>query len=177
MIIQFIISLFLGILPDILYYFIYIKKIKEIKTKNILFFILLSINYFFCIMLIQHQFYLYIIQDIIIYLIINKLYKSQINDMFLIIFLELYMLVLALISFNLINNYLLAFITYRVLLFLPLLFKGDIIEYYKKYTKLWNRHNIPNQIKSITLRNISLVVLNIMIILMYIILLHISVIK
>lgn len=177
MIIQFIISLFLGILPDVFYYFIYIKKIKEIKSKNILFFILIFINYIVCIMLIQHQFYLYIIQDIVMYLIIKKLYKSQINDMFLIIFLELYMLILALISFNLINNYLIAYITYRVLLFLPLLLKNEIIECYKKYTKLWNRHNIPNKIKSITLRNISLVVLNIMIILMYIILLHISVIK
>ena len=175
--INFIVSLLLGMLPDVFYYFIYIKQIKEIKNKKFLFFALLFLNYILCIILIQHQFYLYIIQDIIIYLIMKKIYKAQINDMFLIIFLETYMLVLSLISFNLINNYVLSFVIYRILLFLPLLFKDRIIEYYKIYTKLWNRHNIPNKIKSITLRNISLVALNIMIILMYIILLHISIIK
>lgn len=175
--INFIVSLLLGMLPDVFYYFIYIKQIKEIKNKKFLFFALLFLNYILCIILIQHQFYLYIIQDIIIYLIMKKIYKAQINDMFLIIFLETYMLVLSLISFNLINNYVLSFVIYRILLFLPLLFKDRIIEFYKNYTKLWNRHNIPNKIKSITLRNISLVVLNIMIILMYIILLHISIIK
>lgn len=175
--INFIVSLLLGMLPDVFYYFIYIKQIKGIKNKKFLFFALLFLNYILCIILIQHQFYLYIIQDIIIYLIMKKIYKAQINDMFLIIFLETYMLVLSLISFNLINNYVLSFVIYRILLFLPLLFKDRIIEYYKIYTKLWNRHNIPNKIKSITLRNISLVVLNIMIILMYIILLHISIIK
>ena len=175
--INFIVSLLLGMLPDVFYYFIYIKQIKEIKNKKFLFFALLFLNYILCIILIQHQFYLYIIQDIIIYLIMKKIYKAQINDMFLIIFLETYMLVLSLISFNLINNYVLSFVIYRILLFLPLLFKDRIIEYYKIYTKLWNRHSIPNKIKSITLRNISLVALNIMIILMYIILLHISIIK
>jgi hypothetical protein len=174
---NFIISLLLGILPDILYYYIYIKSIKKINTKNILFFILLCINYILCIILIQHQFYLYIIQDIIIYFIIKKLYSSQINDVFLVIFLETYMLVLALISFNLIENYIVSFVVYRIFLFLPLIFKNRIINFYENYTKLWNRHNIPHKIKSITLRNISLVVLNIMIILMYIILLHISIIK
>jgi hypothetical protein len=172
---NFIISLLLGMLPDVLYYFIYIKQIKDIKTKSILFFTLLMIA--FIIRNMFYNLYTYILFDILIYLMIKKLYKSQINDMFIIVFLETYMLILSLLSFNLIHNYIIGFLIYRILLFLPLLFVNKIKSMYKNYTMLWNRHNIPNKIKSITLRNISLVVLNITIILMYIILLHIAIIK
>ena len=75
--INFIVSLLLGMLPDVFYYFIYIKQIKEIKNKKFLFFALLFLNYILCIILIQHQFYLYIIQDVIIYLIMKKIYKLK----------------------------------------------------------------------------------------------------
>lgn len=169
---NFIISLLLGVLPDVLYYFIYIKQIKDIKTKSILFFTLLMIG--FIITNMFYNLYTYLLYDVIIFLIIKKLYKSQANDMFLVIFIELYMILLSIVCFFLIENYIIAFIVYRVLMFVPLLFINKIKSMYKNYTMLWNRHNILNKIKSITLRNISLVVLNVLIVLMYIILVYIS---
>lgn len=172
--INFIISLLLGIIPDVMYYYVYLRKIKNICDKKNIFFLLLIVNYVICIILIQYHFYLYIIQDIIMYLIMKKMYNSQINDIFLVFFLELYMILLSIMCFFLIENYTIAFIVYRMLMFAPLLFINKIKLFYKNYTMLWNRHNIPNKIKSITLRNISLVVLNVLIILMYIILIYIS---
>lgn len=169
---NFILSIVLGMLPDIMYYYLYIKNIKNINTKKILFFTLLLVG--FIATNIYYNLYTYLLFDVIIFLIIKKLYNSQANDIFLVIFIELYMILLSIMCFFLIENYIIAFIFYRVLMFIPLLFKNEIKLLYKNYTMLWNRHNIPNKIKSITLRNISLVGLNVLIILMYIILVYIS---
>lgn len=170
----FIISLFLGVLPDILYYYLYLKEIKGIKTKKILFFILLCISYLLCVVLIPIQFYLYIISDLLIYFILKYLYKSQINDIFVVITLELYMIIISAISFIIFKNYYIAFVIYRVLMFVPLIFKNKLRKIYNSYNKLWNRHNYKNKLKSITVRNISLVILNVLIVSMYFILLYIT---
>lgn len=169
---NFIISILLGMLPDVMYYYLYIKGIKSIKNKKTLFFILLLVG--FILTNIFYNLYTYLLYDVIIFLIIKKLYNSQTNDIFLVIFIELYMILLSIICFFLIHNYIIAFFAYRVLMFVPLLFIKKIKLMYKNYTMLWNRHNIPNKIKSITLRNISLIVLNVLIVLMYIILIYIS---
>ena len=171
---NFIISLILGILPDVLYYFIYTKQIKGIKSKNLLFFFLLLVTYMLCIIVVQHQFYLYIIQDILVFIIMKLLYKSHISDMFLVIFIEFYMILLSTICFMFINNYYFAFIIYRLLMFLPLLCSNKLRDIYKKYLSLWNRHDNPKKIKSITLRNVSLVILNCLLIFMYLITLYIT---
>lgn len=171
---NFIISLILGILPDVLYYFIYIKQIKGIKSKNLLFFLLLLVTYMLCIIVVQHQFYLYIIQDILVFIIMKLLYKSHISDMFLVIFIEFYMILLSTICFMFINNYYFAFIIYRLLMFLPLLCSNKLRDMYKKYLSLWNRHDNPKKIKSITLRNVSLVILNCLLIFMYLMTLYIT---
>ena len=171
---NFIISLILGILPDVLYYFIYTKQIKGIKSKNLLFFFLLLVTYMLCIIAVRHQFYLYIIQDILVFIIMKLLYKSHISDMFLVIFIEFYMILLSTICFMFINNYYFAFIIYRLLMFLPLLFSNKLRDMYKKYLSLWNRHDNPKKIKSITLRNVSLVILNCLLIFMYLITLYIT---
>lgn len=169
---NFILSIVLGMLPDVMYYYLYIKNIKNINTKKILFFTLLLVG--FIATNIYYNLYTYLLFDVIIFLIIKKLYNSQANDIFLVIFIELYMILLSIMCFFLIKNYIIAFIFYRVLMFIPLLFINKIKLLYKNYTMLWNRHNIPNKIKSITLRNVSLVGLNVLIILMYIILVYIS---
>lgn len=169
----FIISLLLGVLPDILYYYLYLKEIKNIKSNKMLFVFLIFVFYMISNILIVYNFYIYIIFDIAIYWIMKFLYKSQINDIFLIFFIELYMIIISTFSFYMIPYYYVAFIIYRILMFLPLIFKNKIKKMYKIYNSLWNRHDKKNKIKSITLRNISLVLLNFLIVFMYVVLLSI----
>ena len=166
----FLISLLLGAIPDVLYYYFYIVKIKNIKSKKLTLFFLIFICYFTSI---GYNFYLYILTDILFYLIIKKLYKSKILDFFFIITLEIYMIILSIGCYFFIKNYFIAFFVYKVFLFIPLIFKNKLIKLYTLYYKLWNRHNYK-AIKSITLRNISLTILNTTIILIYLVLTYIT---
>ena len=76
------------------------------------------------------------------------------------------------------NNYLVYYnllIINKVLLFLPFIFKNKFNLLYKKYCSLWNRNYQKKQpIKSITIRNISLIIMNIFVFIMNIILVSIS---
>lgn len=175
--IRFIMSILLGFLPDVLYYFLMIKNIKNIKNRRILFFILLFLSYILCIMLIKHQFYLYIISDLIMFLILKFLYNSKITDFFLIVVLEMYIMLVSLLCFKFIGDYFLAYIINRIIIFIPLIFKKKLNQIYVKYNILWNRHNKSKELKSITLRNISIVLFNMLIVLIYFILVYILSIK
>ena len=57
--IRFIMSVILGVLPDVLYYFMYIKNIKGIKERKFLLFLLLFISYILLNLVVKHNFYLY----------------------------------------------------------------------------------------------------------------------
>ena len=62
-----------------------------------------------------------------------------------------------------VSKTILTLILNRVIIFLFLhYFKDSIRIKYKEFYSLWNRHNNPNKIKSLTLRNISIISFNIM---------------
>ena len=59
------------------------------------------------------------------------------------------------------SNYYLIFIINRVLLYIPFIFYKKFNTIYNSYCKLWNRNKLEQRkIKSITLRNISLIAVN-----------------
>ena len=59
------------------------------------------------------------------------------------------------------SNYYYLYVIDRFLLFMPFIFKNKFNVIYKKYCNLWNRNDKEKRpIKSITLRNISLILLN-----------------
>ena len=170
-----IISIILGLIPEFIYYYIYLTKIKELKGNNILFFILTFINYFLSMLLIRHSFIMYVVFDTIEYLILKILYKNKvcITDLFLILFIETYLLIISALCFFLISNYILAFIVNRILMFIPLILLNKIRLLYKRYKNMWNRNDKKkNLIKSLTLRNASLIIMNILIIATYLILMY-----
>lgn len=170
-----IISIILGLIPEFLYYFIYLTKIKELKGNNILFFILTFINYFLSMLLIRHSFIMYVVFDTVEYLILKILYKNKvcITDLFLILFVETYLLIISVLCFFLISNYIVAFIVNRILMFIPLILLNKIRLLYKRYKNMWNRNDKKkNLIKSLTLRNASLIIMNILIIVTYLILMY-----
>lgn len=168
------ISLLLGMIPDVLYYVLLITKIKNVKEKRLILFILLAITYITTYMIFRYNFYLYMIHGIIIYLIIKFLYKSKINDYFLIIFLYSYYFINSLFCYFLISNYNIALIVNKIMLFVPLIFIKKLQKLYQNYNKMWNRNDSKNYpIKSITLRNISLFSMNVLIVSIYMALIYI----
>jgi hypothetical protein len=152
-------------MPEVIFLTWFIICFRDIKEKRSKLFIFLIIGYITLIMLFRYQLLFYIAYIIYSYVLIKKLYKAHIIDLFVISLGYAYMTIISFACFKLINDYWVAFIINRIILFIPLLFGSIIKMFYKKYKILWNI-NKDAKIKSITIRNISLVVINLMIVIM-----------
>jgi hypothetical protein len=68
----------------------------------------------------------------------------------------------ALIYFT-IKQYVVALLISRILMFsFLMIFKNKIAKMYEKVYKLWNKHNHKGKLKSLTVRNISVILFNLM---------------
>ena len=175
-IINFVVSLLLGMLPEVLFFTMYLIYVKDIKEKKFKLFFLIMFIYILCIMIIRFKILYYISFIALVYAILKILYKknTQIIDTFVFSIAFSYLCFIGFITSRFVNNsYILYYIMYllnRLLLFISFLFKNKFYILYKKYYSLWNRNYDKKQpIKSITLRNISLFSLNIFIFIMNII--------
>lgn len=167
-----ILSLVLGAGLDSLYYFLYISKIKDIKEKKLLLYFGIFIIYIITNMISQYNLKLYLLFDILIYLLLKFKYNAKINDFFLLIFIDFYVLLISIICFYLINNYVVALIITKVSMFIPLMFKDKLKKLYHLNYIMWDRNRENKMpIKSLTLRNICITAFNIFILINYIILL------
>lgn len=162
-----ILSFLLGMLPEIIYFSFYIICIKDIKEKRTKLTILIGISYLLCITISRYKLIYYLLFIICIYLILKILYreKTQIIDIFVISISMIYTTFLSYILVWFIksdySNYYLIFIINRVLLYIPFIFYKKFNTIYNSYCKLWNRNKLEQRkIKSITLRNISLIAVN-----------------
>ena len=163
----FVLSLLLGIIPETIYTTLFLIYTKDLKEKKIILGILIGIAYTLCIMIIRFQILFYIIFLFVIYIILKLLYKekTQITDVFIVALAYLWMSLLSFVLMFCVNqdysNYYLICVINKALLFLPFIWKNKFNIWYKKYYSLWNRNDtIEKPIKSITLRNISLILLN-----------------
>lgn len=166
----YILSVLLGLIPEVLFFTLFITYTKDIKEKRIKLFLLISIAYFICILIQEYQVLYYMLWGVCIYISCKILYKKkvQIIDIFVISFAYAWNLILSFIFMNFakkdLSNYVLIYIIERIILFLPFMFKNKFNILYKKYCNLWNRNDKEiRPIKSITLRNVSLILLNIFI--------------
>lgn len=169
-----ILSLIFGAGLDSLYYFLYINKIKDINNKKLILYIGIFVGYILFNMLLRYNFYLYLLFDIFIFILIKFLYKSQICDSFVILIIDIYCMLISLIIYFTISNSFIALLLNKILLFMPLLLRNRLNLVYKKYIDLWNRSKERKIIKSLTLRNLSLLILNIFIVITYFILLYLT---
>lgn len=164
---QIILSIFLGLIPEVLYFTLFITYTKNIKEKRIKLFLFIALAYILCMFIQRYKIFYYVLFITLIYWIMKLLYKkkTQIIDIFVISLSSLYLTLLSCISLLFINkdlsNYYNIMIISRIILYLPFILKKYFYKFYKKYYKLWNRNdNEKRPIKSITLRNISLILLN-----------------
>ena len=171
-----IISILFGMLPDVLFFTFFIITTKQLKERRTMLGILIAIAYIACIMIKQYVTLYYLTFILIIYLIMRILYKNetQLIDIFVFSIATIYLSFIGFICSIFIkddlSNYYFISVINRALLFLPFLFKNKFNVWYERYKKLWNRNDKEKRIlKSITLRNISLIFLNIFIFIMNII--------
>lgn len=93
--------------------------------------------------------------------------KAQVTDIFLFATASLILIAISAFCYSLFyattKNYTSALIINRILMFVVLYFaRNKIQSAYKNFCSLWNRHNNPNKIRSLTLRNISIITFNLM---------------
>lgn len=162
-----IMDILLGMLPEILYFTLFLIYIKKIKDKKIKLFLGITIIYIICIMIIRYRLLFYFGFLFLVYGYLKILYKDKVEiiDISVFSFSTLYLTIVSAIPYifireNFWNSYILA----RILLFTPFIFKNKFNYMYNKYRKIWNRNkNKQKGIKSISVRNISIIILAILI--------------
>lgn len=161
---NFIVGLLMGMLPEVLYFTLSICFIKDIKKQRLKLFSLLVIGYIVLIMVCRFQLLFYLGYIVYVYIVLKKLYKSKIIDLFIVSIVSAYLTLASFISFKLIDTYMLAYLINRLMLFIPIfILNYKLNDFYNVYYRLWDRHD-GNKVKSITIRNISLVFINMLIV-------------
>ena len=160
--------LFLEKVCEAIYFSLFLIYGKNLKEKRILFIGIMIFEYLMITKLIQYNTWIHISYIIMTYINLKVLYKekAQITDIFLFMFASIILIlfsgIFAILVYNNIINYIVAIILLRICLFLFLFFNTKNINgVYKTFCKSWNR-NKNSKIKSLTLRNISIIIFNLM---------------
>ena len=163
------ILLFLEKILEAIYFSIFLIIGKRIKEKRILFTLVMIFEYVMLTNFIEYNVWFQLIYTFMSYINLKVFYKekAQITDIFLFTAASILLIVVsgcfAMLAYCLIKNYYVCLILSRIILF-SVLFKirEQIKDKYKDFCSLWNRHNKPNKMKSLTIRNISIILFNLM---------------
>lgn len=154
---------------EALYFSLFLILGKDLKNKRLLFCLMMIIEYILLKSIIKYNVLFQFIYTILSFVNLKLLYnkKAQIIDVFLFttasILLIFFSFICYLIIALTIKNLVVTVILNRIIIFMFLfIFRKQIKEIYKEFYSLWNRHNKPNKIKSLTLRNISIISINVM---------------
>lgn len=164
-----IIRMILAQVLEAVYFSLFIIKGKNIKEKRLLFICLMIIQYLLLKQFMKFNVGFQLAYIFITYLDLKMLYKdkAQITDIFLFMIASIILIIISaicgLIEIYLYINHSVLLIINRIIIFIILwLLKDKINNLYKNFYKLWNRHNNKNKIRSLTLRNISVIIFNLM---------------
>lgn len=163
-------ELFLGQIPEALYFALFIIFSKQLKTKRSIFIILIIIEEFLITRVFQYTIWFQVLFTVLMYTILKILYKekAQITDIFTFMISSLILSVINGLSYfifyGLKHQFLISVIISRILLILFLMiFKNKLYKIQNLYKKFWNRNDkIKKKMKSTTFRCINLFVFNIM---------------
>lgn len=166
---QNIIMIFLEKVLEAIYFAVFLITGKNIKEKRLLFIGIMIFEYLMLKHFIHYSVNFQLAYTFMSYVNLKVIYKekAQITDVFLFTAASIVLIVIsaifALLTYFVIKNYYICLILSRVVLYV-LLIKGRYIirNKYIEFCSLWNRHKNPKKIKSLTLRNISVIVFNFM---------------
>lgn len=152
-----------------IYFSLFLIYGKNLKHKRILFTCIMIFEFVMLKDFIKFNVWFQLIYTFMSFINLKVLYKekAQITDLFLfaaasIILIVISMLCFITISYTIKNIYVALILKTIIMFLLVILFKNKINILYKKFYKYWNRHNNPKAIKSLTLRNISVIIFNLM---------------
>ena len=162
-------ELFLGQIPEAIFFALFMIFAKGIKEKRILFVILMIAEYLLLKYSFPYSWFFQIGYMITTFVTLKVLYKekSQITDIFLLLIAYIIMIASCAILYFIIwattNNYIVYVILHRLFLILFLfIFNKRLINLQKIYKKFWNRNDkVKKKIKSVTFRGINIVAFNI----------------
>ena len=163
-------ELLLGQIPEAIYFALFMIFTKELKTKRILYIVLMVLEYVLLKFFIEYNIWFQVAYTIIQFLILKLLYKekAQITDIFTFTIASAVLILISFISYSVVwftlNNYYIAVILCRVLLFVFLImFYKKLYKIQKLYKILWNRNDKKKtKMNSPTFRAVNLVIFNIM---------------
>ena len=164
---EFVTGVLLGAVFEVLFITVMFYKIKGLKNKNLLLLITIFISYFLSGFITSfnyiNQYLTYILLNVFIFIFAKLLYKNKINvlDFFIIYYIIMTINFSCLFMMKIIGyNYLFLF-SNRLILLIIMLFSGKLNKIYKFYCYNWNRHN-DNKVKSVTIRNFTIISCNLM---------------
>ena len=163
------ILIFLEKVLEAVYFSMFLLIGKNIKNKKLLFIGIMVFEYLMLKFFINYSVYFQLAYTFMAYVTLKVLYKekAQITDIFLFMIASLILIATSALCYAIIyftiHKYIWVLLINRPLIFAIIYWgKNSIPKLYKKFCGLWNRHNIPNTIKSLTLRNISIIIFNLM---------------
>lgn len=164
-----IILVFLEKICEAIYFSIFLILGKNIKEKRFLLTIIMIFEYLALKFFIQYNVWFQIIYTFLSFINLKVLYKekAQVTDIFLFVMASVSLIILsgifAFLSYFCIKNYYLMLIILRITMFITLyIFRNKIRLLYIKFCSIWNRHKDNKKIKSLTVRNIGIIVFNLM---------------
>lgn len=133
----YILSILFGLIPDVLYFTLFLTYVKNLKEKRIMLFLLIAISYVVCMIIPQYDILCYLLFMALVYSSLKILYKTkaQIIDVFIIGIAYLWQVILSLVlpifAMTDLSNYYILYIINLVLLFSPFIFKNKFHAMYK----------------------------------------------
>lgn len=163
-------ELFLGQIPEAIYFALFMIYAKNLKTKRFLYALLMILEYILLTRVIHYNLWFQVLYTFLSYVILKILYKekAQITDIFTFMIGSLILIVVCALAYFPIYwikpNFILSAIIVKILLFVVLFSINH--RFYKiqdLYKKFWNRNDkLPKKMKSITFRCINLIIFNLM---------------
>ena len=162
-------ELFIGQLPEAIYFILFMIFTKQLKDKRIVFSILTVIDYISLLNLFPYSIWSHILFFVCEYCVLKVLYKEkvQVTDIFTLAIASIVLILINIGLYFIVPLFTNSFIIYAILvkiisIVLVLLFNNKLYNIQKLYKKLWNRPIKSKVLKSLTFRSCNLVIFNIM---------------
>lgn len=164
-----IILLLLEKVCEAVYFSLFLIIGKNIKNKRLLLIGIMIFEYLALKHFLYYNVWFQLAYTFMSFVNLKVLYreKAQVTDIFLFMVASIILILLSAFTYitamHTYKSYHISLIFNRVLIFgIIFIFRNFIKANYKSFCSLWNRHNNPNKIRSLTLRNISIIIFNLM---------------
>lgn len=160
------INILLGFIPEILYFWLFIVIVFDIKERRTLLLCFETVIYLLTMIIKPYDIVYYVAFIVLEYLVLHKMYKDKIKiaDAFMLVLALIYIAVAYTIAYAFSNgaysNYFISLVASKILLFIPFIFRKQLRKTYLKFRVLWDKPRTleeKRRLKSITLRVICLV--------------------